>query len=343
VDQPIRVFATGLLPKPVREKLLRFADTRIRESEKAMAKEELLEEVKDRNAIVCLVGDTIDAQVMDAAPDLKVVANVAVGYDNVDIAEAKKRGILVVNTPGVLDNATADLAFGLLMACARRIAESDKFVREGSWTGFRTDLMLGTEISGKTLGIVGMGRIGEAMARRGAGFGMKIIYTRKGNEDKDRRLQRDLQAKRVSLPELISSSDFISVHCPLNHETRHVIGKVELSRVRKNCILVNTARGGVIDQKALISALQDGKLAGAGLDVFDDEPHVPEELIALKNVVLTPHIGSATNETRLAMAQLAVEGLLTAFSERMPENTVNKETWPLFVERLKVATSRVDV
>jgi lactate dehydrogenase-like 2-hydroxyacid dehydrogenase len=168
---------------------------------------------------------------------------------------------------------------------------------------------------------------------------MRIIYTRKGNEDKDRRLVRDLGAKRVSLPELISSSDFISIHSPLNHETRHLIGKVELSRVRRNCILINTARGAVVDQKALIAALQDGKLAGAGLDVFDDEPNVPEELINLKNVVLTPHIGSATTETRLAMAALAVEGLLTAFSERLPENTVNKDVWPLFLERLKVATS----
>jgi glyoxylate reductase len=339
VDQPIKVFATGPLPKQVREKLARFADLRMREGETQMSHEELLEEVKDRNALLCLVGDTVDAALMDAAPELKVVANVAVGVDNIDLAEARKRGILVVNTPGVLDNATADLAFGLLMACARRIAESDKFVREGRWQGYRTDLMLGTEISGKTLGIVGMGRIGEAMAKRGLGFGMRIIYTRKGNEDKDRRLQRDLGAKRVSLPELISSSDFISVHCPLNHETRHLIGKVELSRVKKNCILINTARGAVLDQKALIASLQDGKLAGAGLDVFDDEPKVPEELLSLKNVVLTPHIGSATTETRLAMAQLAVEGLLTAFSERLPENTVNKDVWPLFLERLKVATS----
>jgi len=339
VDELIKVFATGPLPKQVREKLSRFADMRVREAETEMSHEELLQEVKDRNALVCLVGDTVDEELMDAAPELKVVANVAVGVDNIDLAAAKKRGILVVNTPGVLDNATADLAFGLLMACARRIAESDKFVREGRWQGFRTDLMLGTEISGKTLGIVGMGRIGEAVARRGQGFGMRIIYTRKGNEDKDRRLARDLGAKRVSLPELISSSDFISVHCPLNHETRHLIGKVELSRVRKNCILINTARGAVLDQKALIASLQDGKLAGAGLDVFDDEPKVPEELLALKNVVLTPHIGSATTETRLAMAALAVEGLLTAFSERLPENCVNKDVWPLFLERLKVATT----
>jgi glyoxylate reductase len=339
VDQLIKVFATGPLPKPVKEKLARFADLKLWEEPTAISDEELLEQIKDRTAVVCLLGDKISAEVMDAAPELKLVANVAVGFDNVDLVHAQKRGILVVNTPGVLDNATADLAFGLLLACARRIVEADQYVREHQWQGWRTDLLLGTDLSGKTLGIVGMGRIGEAMGRRALGFGMKIIYTRKGNEEKDHRLNRELGARRVSLPELISSSDVISIHSPLNHETRHLIGKVELSRVRKHCILINTARGAVVDQKALIAALQDGKLAGAGLDVFEDEPQVPDELIALKNVVLVPHIGSATNETRVAMAQLAVEGLIAAFTERMPENIVNKDVWPLFLERLKVATS----
>jgi glyoxylate reductase len=339
VDQLIKVFATGPLPKAVKEKLSRFADLKLWEEPTEIAEADLLEQIKDRTAVVCLLGDKMSAEVMDAAPELKLIANVAVGFDNVDLAHAKKRGILVVNTPGVLDNATADLAFGLLLACARRIVEADQYVRDHQWQGWRSDLLLGTDLSGKTLGIVGMGRIGEAMARRGLGFGMKIIYTRKGNEEKDHRLTRELSARRVSLPELISSSDFISIHSPLNHETRHLIGKVELSRVKKHCILINTARGAVVDQKALIAALQDGKLAGAGLDVFEGEPAVPDELIALKNVVLVPHIGSATTETRTAMAQLAVEGLLSAFSERMPENVVNKDVWPLFLERLKVATS----
>lgn len=339
MDQLIKVFATGPLPKAVKEKLTRFADFKSWEEPTEISPEHLLEQIKDRTAVVCLLGDRITAEVMDAAPELKLIANVAVGFDNVDMVHAKKRGILVVNTPGVLDNATADLAFGLLLSCARRIVEADKYVRDHQWQGWRTDLMLGSDLTGKTLGIVGMGRIGEAMGRRGLGFGMKIIYTRKGNEEKDLRLTRELAARRVSLPELISSSDVISIHCPLNHETRHLIGKVELSRVKKNCILINTARGAVVDQKALIAAIQDGKLAGAGLDVFEDEPHVPDELIALNNVVLVPHIGSATHETRVAMAQLAVDGLISAFTERLPDNVVNKDVWPLFVERLKVATS----
>ncbi len=340
MDQLIKVFATGPLPKQVKEKLARFADLKSWDEPTEINADYLLEQIKDRTAVICLLGDKMSAEVMDAAPELKLIANVAVGFDNVDLVHAKKRGILVVNTPGVLDNATADLAFALLLACARRIVEADQYVRNHEWQGWRTDLLLGSELSGKTLGIVGMGRIGEAMARRGLGFGMKIIYTRKGNEEKDHRLTRELSARRVSLPELISSSDFISIHSPLNHETRHLIGKVELSRVKKNCILINTARGAVVDQKALIAALQDGKLAGAGLDVFEDEPRVPDELIALKNVVIVPHIGSATSETRNAMANLAMEGLLTAFSERLPENTVNKDVWPLFLERLKVGASR---
>ncbi|HEY9678588.1 MAG TPA: D-glycerate dehydrogenase [Drouetiella sp.] len=339
MDQLIKVFATGPLPKQVKEKLARFAELKSWEEPFAINPEQLLDQIKDRTAVVCLLGDKMTAEVMDAAPELKLIANVAVGFDNIDIAHARKRGILVVNTPGVLDNATADLAFGLLLACARRIVEADKYVRNHQWTGWRTDLMLGSDLTGKTLGIVGMGRIGEAMARRGLGFGMKIIYTRKGNEDKDHRIQRDLAARRVSLPELISSSDFISVHCPLNHETKNLIGKVELSRVKKHCVLINTARGAVVDQKALIAALQDGNLAGAGLDVFDDEPQVPEELMALSNVVVVPHIGSATYETRTAMAQLAVDGLISAFTKRMPENVVNKDVWPVFTERMKVATS----
>ncbi|CAN5472112.1 glyoxylate reductase [soil metagenome] len=340
MDQLIKVFATGPLPKQVKEKLARFADFTSWDEPTEISEAHLLEQIKDRTAVICLLGDKMSAEVMDAAPELKLIANVAVGFDNVDLVHAKKRGILVVNTPGVLDNATADLAFALLLACARRIVEADQYVRNHEWKGWRTDLLLGSDLSGKTLGIVGMGRIGEAMGRRGLGFGMKIIYTRKGNEEKDHRLTRELSARRVSLPELISSSDFLSIHSPLNHETRHLIGKVELSRVKKNCILINTARGAVVDQKALIAALQDGKLAGAGLDVFEDEPRVPDELIALKNVVIVPHIGSATSETRNAMAQLAAEGLLSAFSERLPENTVNKDVWPLFLERLKVGASQ---
>ncbi|HEY9711967.1 MAG TPA: D-glycerate dehydrogenase [Chroococcales cyanobacterium] len=339
MNRSVKIFASGILPKHVREKLSRFGQLEVREEPTPLGKKELIEALAECSALMCLVGDQVDAEVMDACPDLKLVANVAVGYDNVDVAAAKERGVLVLNTPGVLDNATADLTFALILSCARRVVEADRYVRDGKWEGWRPDLMLGLDLYGKTLGIVGLGRIGEAVARRSQAFGMKVIYTRKGNEEKDQRISRELGAKRVSLPDLLRSSDFISIHCPLTNETRHLIGRVELSRVKPNCILVNTARGAVVDQEALIAALKTGRMAGAGLDVFEDEPQVPKELIAMRNVVLTPHIGSACQETRESMANLAADGLITAFSEKLPANCVNKDVWNNFVDRLKI-TSR---
>lgn len=333
---PIKVFASGILPNQVRERLARFAELKVREEITAISDQDLIANLKDCCALISVLGDKVTAELLDAVPTLRLVANVAVGYDNIDLAAAKERGVLILNTPGVLDNATADLAFGLLLACARRIVESDRFVREGKWDGWRLDLMLGYDLNGKTLGIVGMGRIGEAMARRSLGFGMKVIYTRRGNEEKDLRIHKELNARRVSLPDLLRGSDFISIHCPFTPDTKHLIGKVEFSRMRENCILINTSRGAVIDEQAMIAALKTGRIAGAGLDVFENEPRVPKELLEMRNVVLTPHIGSACSETRQAMAMLAAEGLIMAFSEKLPANCVNKEVWPQFIDALKV-------
>jgi glyoxylate reductase len=299
---------------------------------------ELLKAIKGHDAVVCVFDDVMSDQVMAATPDLKVIANVAVGYDNVDVDAATRRGILVSNTPGVLNETTADLAFGLLMACARRIAEGDRYIRNRQWKGFTPDLMVGLDVYGKTLGIVGYGRIGQAMGRRAQGFGMKILYTRRslsgGGADGSYQ-----EPHAATLDELLAKSDFVSLHCPLNKETHHLIGERQLSLMKPDAILINTARGGVIDQGALISALARGQLRGAGLDVFADEPKVPDELIAMNNVVLTPHIGSASVETRSAMARLAAQAVLSAFAGNLPSNAVNPEVWPRFLETLKVANA----
>lgn len=335
-----RVFVSGKLSEKAESNLKRFAEVSAYEQDDPLSKETLLENVADKDALVCILGDRVDGGLFDACPRLRMVANVAVGYDNVDIAAASERGVLVTNTPGVLDNATADLAFALLLSAARRVVEADRFIRQGLWKGWKRDLMLGAEINGKTLGIVGMGRIGEAVARRARAFGLSVLYTRKGSDpEKDRRLEKELDASRVSLDELIAASDFISVHCPLNKETRQMIGKEQFARMKRSCFIINTSRGNVIDQSALIEALESRRIAGAGLDVFDGEPDVPERLMRLDNAVLTPHIGSASLETRQAMDELAVDAVIKAFSGQLPGNSVNPSVWDKFVSRQEQASA----
>jgi len=285
--------------------------------------DELLAQGRDADALICVLDDTVDAKLMQSSPRLRVVANVAVGFDNIDIAEATKRGILVTNTPGVLTDATADLAFALLLSVSRRVTESDRYVRAGNWKGWSTDFMLGHSVQGKTLGIIGMGRIGEGVAKRAEAFGMKTVFTRRGNGEKDARLYNQLGAKRVTMEELLDKSDFISLHCPLNSETRHLIGEAQFSQMKPNCIFINTARGAVVDQRALIYALQSRQIAGAGLDVFENEPDVPPELIDMPNVTLLPHIGSATIETRAAMSDMAADAVISVFDGAVPPNNVN--------------------
>lgn len=298
-----------------------------------LAPDLLDERMKAADALICLLDDTMSEAVMSEHPRLKMIANVAVGYDNVDVEAATRCGILVTNTPGVLDETTADLAFGLILACARRIAEGDWFVRAGRWTGWTPQLMLGADVYGKTLGIVGMGRIGRAVARRAHGFGMKVLYTTRSQPAN--KIQDDLpDCQWAILDELLSASDYISLHCPLTKETYHLIGERELSLVKPGSILVNTARGAILDQSALVKALESGRLRGAGLDVFEDEPHVPEPLLTLRNVVLTPHVGSASIETRSAMAELAAQGVDSAFSGKLPTNAVNSNVWERFLNRL---------
>jgi glyoxylate reductase len=306
----------------------------VNQDKPSLSPTELLNATKGNDAVVCLPEDLFSEAVLSACPDLKLIATVSVGFNNVDVPAATRRGILVTNTPGVLSETTADLAFALLIACARRIAEGDRYVRDRQWKGFSPALMLGVDVYGKTLGIVGYGRIGQAMARRGLGFGMNVLYVKRSGSD-DNQAKVDGEPWGVRLEELLSNSDFISLHCPLTKETHHLIGKRELSLMKRDAILINTARGAVVDQLALIEVLRAGNLRGAGLDVFEDEPNVPEELIGMNNVVLTPHIGSASIETRSAMANLAVQSVLSAFAGKLPANSVNPEVWPKFSDSIK--------
>jgi len=314
--------------------ILRQSDhLKIKSYKEAPSEADFLACIQDKDAVICNLSEKITAAVMANCPNLKLVSNLAVGYDNVDVKAATAGGVLVLNTPGVLDNTTADLAFALLMACARRVVEADSYVRAGRWQGWESDLMLGVDVGGKTVGIVGMGRIGQAFARRARGFDMKVLYTGRNRQPVE--IESKLQAQYVSLDELLRQSDFVSLHCPLTAETRHIIGARELALLKPSCILINTARGAVIDQSALVAALQKRSFAGAGLDVFEDEPQVPAALLQMPQAVLTPHIGSASVETRTAMGQLAVNGLLSALSGVKPANVVNPEAWTAFSARLK--------
>jgi glyoxylate reductase len=259
--------------------------------------------------------DRIDAGVLARAPKLRVVANCAVGYNNVDVGALTAAGVAVTNTPDVLTEATAELAFALMLAAARRLPEGDRLVRSGQWEGWRLDQLLGVQLLGKTLGIIGMGRIGQAMARRAAGFGMTVIHA--GGQGGEHR--------RVELDELFREADVISLHCPLTPETRHIVNRRTLALVKPTAIVVNTARGECIDESALLEALAERRIFGAGLDVFEGEPRVDARLRADPRLVLAPHIGSATTEARTSMAQLCADAVIAVLSGRRPGNLVNRE------------------
>lgn len=265
-------------------------------------------------AIVALLTDRIDAALLEASPRLRIVANVAVGVDNVDLAACAARGVTVTNTPDVLTEATADLAFGLLLAAARRIAEGDRLVRQGGFTGWTPTFMLGARVHGATLGIVGMGRIGQAVARRARGFSMNVLYSQRTRLEAV--VERSLAASYVGLDELVARADFVSIHCPLTSATTHLFDETRLARMKAGSILVNTARGPIVDEEALARALDHGPLAAAGLDVFEHEPAVHQTLLARSNAVLSPHIGSADRPTREAMASRAIANVLEVLAGR---------------------------
>ncbi len=285
-----------------------------------LSKEEIIKGARDASALISLLSDRIDSEVISSLPKLKVIANYAVGYNNIDIEEAKRRKIRVTNTPGALTDATADLTMALLLATSRRIVEGDRLVREHKFEGWKPGLLKGPALKGKILGIVGMGRIGKAVAGRAKAFGMNILYhNRKPLLQSE---EEELCVKHVSLEELLKSSDFISLHVPLMGETYHLLNEKRLSLLKPEAIIINTSRGAVIDEKALIKALKDGKIAGAGLDVYEEEPFVPQELIDLPNVVLLPHLGSATNEARREMAIMVGRNVAAVLEGKEPPNPV---------------------
>ncbi|MBM4086523.1 MAG: D-glycerate dehydrogenase, partial [Planctomycetes bacterium] len=272
--------------------------------------------------VLCLLTDTIDAEVLDAAKGAKIFANYAVGFNNIDVKAATERGILITNTPGVLTDATADMAWALLFSAARRIVEGDKYTRAGKFKGWSPMLFLGGDITGKTLGIVGAGRIGAAMARRSVGFKMKVLYC---DPTRNEELERELGAKQVDMPTLLKESDFVSVHVLLTPATRHLIGEKELGMMKPTGYLINTSRGPVVDEAALVKALEEKKIAGAGLDVYEDEPKLKPGLAKLPNAVIPPHIASATIWTRGKMAEMAATNLVAALKGERPPNLVNPE------------------
>ena len=314
-----KIFVTRLLPEAALRRLEEVFTVDLHRENSPVSRTRLLEAVQDAEALLCLLTDDIDREVMDAAPRLKCVSNYAVGYNNIDVDYATQRGIAVCNTPGVLTETTADLAWALLMDCARRIAESDRFVRAGKFAGWEPLLLLGHDVFGKTLGIVGMGRIGQAVACRAAGFNMRVLFYDPSAALST--LPKDWES--VSLEELCQKSDFISVHAPLTPQTQHLIGAREFALMKPSAILINTARGPILDEAALVRALRENRIAGAGLDVYEQEPQIPAELLALDNVVLLPHIGSASIETRTKMGLLAAENAIAVIQGRTPPARVN--------------------
>jgi len=273
-----------------------------------LSKADLIARLRGKNGLICHIISTIDDEVFAAAPTVKVVANVAVGYNNIDVAAARRRGVVVTNTPDVLTETTADFAWALLMATARRVVEADQFARSGQWHRWQWDLLWGADINGKTLGVVGFGRIGRAVAHRALGFNMRVLYQDAVRADVG--VERELRASRMDLEPLLAEADFVSLHTPLLPETKHLINERTLKLMKKSAVLVNASRGPVVDEAALVRALKEGWIAAAGLDVFEEEPRVHPGLVPLKNVVLAPHIASASFDTRLAMATLAVRNCL---------------------------------
>ena len=283
---------------------------------------ELLDAVRGASGVLSTATETMDGEAMDAAGEgLRVIANMAVGYDNVDVAAATERGVVVTNTPGVLDETTADVAFMLLLAAARRLGEGERLLRAGSWEWWGPKQLMGRDVWGKQLGIVGFGRIGQSVARRARGFGMQILYH---NRSRKEEAEQELGARYLELDELLETADFVSIHTPLTDETSHLIGAEELAKMKPEAVLVNTSRGPVVDEAALADALAEGRIFAAGLDVYEEEPTVHPKLLELENVVLAPHIGSASVETRDRMAVLAAENLAAVLRGEQPENPVDE-------------------
>ena len=321
-DRLPRVFVTRTLPGSAPLERLRAAATpEVWPLDRPPTADEVAECAAGCAGLLTMLTERVDTALLDRRPEVRVVANMAVGYDNIDVAAATERGVLVTNTPGVLTETTADLAFALLLGAARRLPDGERAVHEGAWGPWHPTWMLGREIHGTTLGIVGPGRIGTAVARRAAGFGMRVLYH-------GRRDAAGFPGERVDLGALLTTSDFVSVHVPLSAETEGMFGAEAFARMQPHAIFVNTARGGVVDQAALRDALVRGEIGGAALDVTTPEPLPPDDpLLEAPNLLVTPHLGSATGATRERMAELAVDGLLAGLAGERPKHLVNPEAW----------------
>ena len=325
-DRP-RVWVSRPLFDDIVARLREHADVDIEDDDRDWTRQQMAQKLSDKAGAVLGVADPVDAEVIAHTPLLRAVANRGVGYNNLDVTALTRAGIVATNTPGVLDETTADFAWALMLATARRVTEAERWLRAGHWHGMSFHIMLGGDVHGRTLGILGMGRIGQAVARRASGFRMPVVYHNRSRLAAD--IERDCGARYVDRDTLLRDADFLVITLPLTPETRHAIGANELAAMKRDAIVVNIARGGIVDDAALIAALREKRIAGAGLDVFEHEPSVPAAMLALDNVVLTPHIGSASLATRRAMASLAVDNLIAALGygplAGRPPNALNPE------------------
>lgn len=317
-----RVYVTQPIAESALLRLKEIAEVELnQDSSRIPVKDKLIDAAKRADIILCLLHDTIDRDVLAANPNLKAIASMTITPDRIDVTEATTRKIIVTNIPAVVTDATADIAFGLLLAVARRIVEGDKVTRSGVFPGSQSNHLAGAAVSGKTLGIVGMGRIGQAMARRARGFDMTVLYSDPRALSAEE--EQKLGVRLVSLDELLGQSDFISLHPALNDETHHMMGARQFALMKRTAFLINTSRGPIIDEKALAQALTEGRLAGAGIDVYENEPKIERALLMMDNVVLTPHLGSAVMELRERMAHVVVDNIAAIVEDRMPPNCIN--------------------
>jgi lactate dehydrogenase-like 2-hydroxyacid dehydrogenase len=317
------VYVARMIPQETIDELRKHFEVLVNPEDRALTKAELKEKAKGCDAIVSLITDTIDGELLDAlGPQCKIVANYAVGINNFDVAAATKRGVVLTNTPGVLDDATATHTFALLLATARRIVEADRYVRAGKWKGWSPMFFIGMDVDRKTLGIAGLGRIGTNVARKARGFDMKILYS---GPHRNPQAEKEVGAMYVDKETLLRESDFLTLHVPLTPETRHYIGEKELKLMKKTAVLINASRGPVVDEKALLKALQEKQIWAAGLDVFENEPEIVPGLLELDNVVVVPHIASATTETRINMGRIALNNIVKVLNDQPPDTCVNPE------------------
>jgi glyoxylate reductase len=322
-----KIFVTRKIPGKALDRLTKSDnEVVVSEFDRPLTEEELLEKAKGVDALLSLLTDRINGDVVDAiGPQLKIVSNYAVGFDNIDIEALTNRGVLVTNTPSdEVNESVAECAWTLMLALSRRVVEGDEAVRRGAYKGWEPDIFLGKNLIGKTIGIIGLGRIGSMVARRAKGFNVEVLYNQRTRKQKE---EKELNVKYVEFDELLKKSDFVTIHCPLTEGTRHMINKDSLAKMKKGAFIINTARGAVIQESDLVSALRDGGLGGAALDVYENEPEINPELIGMENVILTPHIASATWEAREKMGEQAVNAILDTLVDKKPDNLVDEKAW----------------